>query len=75
MIYMAWRAIRDVGVTINIFSDGKRGNESERERDREKYHRRTQKPLGMPYTAPIVQSRRRARWGGETKRPAVYHQF
>lgn len=28
------------------------------EREREKYHRRTQKPLGMPCTPPIVQSRR-----------------
>lgn len=58
-----------------IFSVMEREAMRERERDRKKYHRRTQKPLGMPYTAPIVQSRRRAWRGGETKRPAVYHQF
>jgi len=36
MIYTAWRAIRDVGVTINIFGGGMRESERERERDGER---------------------------------------
>jgi len=53
--------------TVEWESKRERGRDGvwERERDREKYHRRTQKPLGMPYTPPIVQSRGEDGRGGE----------
>jgi len=50
MIYTARRAIRDVGVTINIFSDGKRGNERARERQREVSPSYTKAPRNALYS-------------------------
>jgi len=70
MIYTAWRAIRDVGVTINIFGVGMRERERAREgrRQREVSPAHTKAPRNALYTADRPKSSRKGDGGGEGRR-------
>jgi len=78
MIYTAWRAIRDVGVTINIFGVGMRERERERDRarggpregrrQREVSPAHTKAPRNALCTADRPKSSRKGDGGGEGRR-------